>query len=97
LRCAWSTGRIKHGGARDKVTLPESLEGTGPSAEELLSLNEVLARLERQDSTMTDVVKLRYFAGFTVPETARALNLSPRTVNRLWTAARAWLHDQIRP
>ena len=44
---------------------------------------------------MCDVVKLRYFAGLTVPETAEALNLSPRSVNRQWTAARAWLQDAI--
>ena len=78
------------------MTLPRNVVGSGPPPEELLALNEVLARLERRDSTMADVVKLRYFAGFTVPETARALNLSRRTVNRLWTAARAWLHDEIR-
>jgi len=44
---------------------------------------------------MSHVVKLRYFAGLTVPETAQALDLSPRTVNRLWTAARAWLHAEL--
>ena len=93
---ARARGRIKRGGRWEKVTLPRNLAEDGPLPEEMLALNEVLARLERQDSTMADVVKLRYFAGFTVPETARALNLSTRTVNRLWTAARAWLHDAIR-
>ena len=93
---ARARARIKRGGGQERVTLPRNVVGSGPPPEELLALNEVLARLERRDSTMADVVKLRYFAGFTVPETARALNLSRRTVNRLWTAARAWLHDEIR-
>ncbi len=93
---ARARARIKRGGGRERVTLPKNVVGSGPPPEEVLALNEVLARLERQDSTMADVVKLRYFAGFTVPETARALNLSLWTVNRLWTAARAWLHDEIR-
>jgi DNA-directed RNA polymerase specialized sigma24 family protein len=44
---------------------------------------------------MANVVKMRYFAGMTVAETADALGMSPRSVNRLWTAARAWLHREM--
>jgi len=44
---------------------------------------------------MSNVVKLRFFAGLTIPETAQALDLSERSVNRLWAAARAWLHNEI--
>ena len=58
-------------------------------------LDEALTRLEAQDSRMAQVVKLRYFAGMSVDETASALDLAPRTVNRLWTAARAWLRREL--
>ena len=88
-------GRLKRGGGREQVPLAENVVGTEPPSDELLALDEALTRLEKKDPTMTNVVKLRYFAGLTVPETARSLNLSSRTVNRVWTAARAWLHDEI--
>jgi RNA polymerase sigma factor (TIGR02999 family) len=57
----------------------------------ILDLDKALSQLEQQDEHMACVVKLRYFSGLTVDETALALDISPRTVNRLWTAARAWL------
>ncbi len=57
----------------------------------ILDLDRALTQLEQKDEHMACVVKLRYFSGLTVDETALALEVSPRTVNRLWTAARAWL------
>lgn len=92
---ARARGRLKRGGDFQRVALPGDLEGEGLSPETLLALNEALAGLERQDARMAEVVKLRCFAGLTVPEMSRALALSPRTVNRLWTAARAWLRASL--
>ena len=83
--------RLKRGGEGQRVSFDENLAAIEPPAEEILALDEALARLERQDPTMAQIVKLRYFAGLTVEETANALEVSPRSVNRLWTAARAWL------
>ncbi len=57
----------------------------------IIDLDHALSRLEEKDQNMAFVVKLRYFSGLTIDETALALNTSSRTVNRLWTAARAWL------
>ena len=57
----------------------------------ILDLDRALSQLETKDQHMACVVKLRYFSGLTVDETALALDVSPRTINRLWTAARAWL------
>lgn len=57
----------------------------------ILDLDRALTQLETKDEKMACVVKLRYFSGLTVDETALALDISARTVNRLWTAARAWL------
>ena len=60
-----------------------------------ITLDEVLTRLEAQDEQMANLVKLRYFGGLTVEECAAAMGQSPRTVNRLWTAARAWLRREM--
>ena len=63
----------------------------GLEAEELLTLDHALDALRQRDPAMAEVVEFRYFAGFTVPETAAAMNVSERTVARHWEAARAWL------
>ena len=57
----------------------------------ILDLDRALSQLEIKDENMACVVKLRYFSGLTVDETALALEISARSVNRLWAAARAWL------
>ena len=58
-------------------------------------LDDALVALEEVDPEWATVVKLRYFAGMTVPETAEALQGSPRKVNRQWEGARAWLKIHI--
>jgi RNA polymerase sigma factor (sigma-70 family) len=63
----------------------------------LLLLDDALDRLEELDSRMAQVVKLRFYAGLTQEETALALGMSRRTVNRLSTAARAWLASELSP
>jgi RNA polymerase sigma factor (TIGR02999 family) len=86
---------LKRGGDMQRVEYDEAQARSEPRAEDLLSLDAALDGLEAKDPTMANIVKLRYFAGLTVPETADALGLSPRSVNRLWTAARAWLHREM--
>ena len=88
--------RQRHGGDQRRVTLDDELPGDAPTAVELLALDEALGRLEAHDAAMANVVKLRFFAGLTIPETAEALNLSVRTVNRHGVAAKTWLHDRMR-
>lgn len=88
--------RQKRGGGERPITLDERLlNGDEPSLDELLTLDRALERLESHDRTMADVVKLRYFAGLTVAETAEALDVSARSVSRLWAAARAWLYREL--
>ena len=86
----------KRGGDRERVTLDEQVDGASHEATQVLAVHEALALLERKDAAMADVVRLRYFAGLTIPETAEALGTSPRTINRLWTAAHVWLRREIR-
>jgi len=64
--------------------------------DEILALDRALEQLENKDRMMADVIKLRYFSGLNVEETAMALGISNRTVNRNWTAARAWLITQMK-
>ena len=87
--------RQKRGGGLKQVSLEEHEARIEPRSDELLALDEALSRLEKRDVQMAHVVKLRYFVGLTIEETARALETSTRNVNRLWVAAKAWLHGEI--
>ncbi len=64
-------------------------------AEELLALDEALAKLARQDPTKADLIKLRYFAGLTIEQAASALNISHATAERYWDYARSWLRVEL--
>ena len=66
-----------------------------PTDDELLAVNEALERLQTVDPPKAELVKLRYFAGLTIPETAQALGISVTTANRYWAYARAWLHEDL--
>jgi RNA polymerase sigma factor (TIGR02999 family) len=87
---ARTAGRAKRGDGVAALTLDEQ-QGVAADACELIELDEALDRLAERDALMARVVELRYFAGLSVEEAADALDASPRTVNRAWTAARAWL------
>jgi DNA-directed RNA polymerase specialized sigma24 family protein len=62
---------------------------------ELLAVDEALNQLEQRDQRKAEVVMLRYFVGFTIDETATALGISPRLVDKEWKLARAWLHREL--
>jgi len=63
--------------------------------EDLLALDEALDKLMAIDPTAAELVRLRFFAGLPLPEVAHLLGISPRTADRLWAYARAWLHQEI--
>ena len=88
---------LKRGGGAEHVQLETADGYLDPESDNLLALDEALTRLEARDAKMARVVKLRYFAGLTIEETAQALKSSPRTINRHWSAARAWLHRELAP
>lgn len=86
---------LKHGGGLHRTDLdPADIAAESRSAE-LFALDEALSRLEERWPDKARLVKLRYFAGLTIPEAARALNVSVATAERNWTFARAWLHAQM--
>jgi RNA polymerase sigma factor (TIGR02999 family) len=88
--------REKHGGNQSREELHESRIAVAVPSEELLAVDEALAALAREDPDTAEVVQMRYFVGMTIPEIADALGLSPRTVDRHWVFARAWLKRTIR-
>ena len=63
--------------------------------EDLLALNEALTKLAATDKTAAELVQLRFFTGLPLPEVAHILGISPRTADRIWAYARAWLHQEI--
>ncbi len=88
---------LKYGGDRERVDLDDvALPCDDPEfSANLLALDEALEKLSRQDKMKADVVKLRYFAGLTIEQTAEVLGLSRNTAKRCWAYARAWLSEEI--
>lgn len=94
----------KRGGGGERVTLnddalvhaqPAFAAADGPAALDLVALDDALTRLALLDPEQARIVELRYFGGLTVEETAQAVGVSPATVKRQWTMARAWLKLQL--
>lgn len=88
-------GRLKRGGQMRRLDLEHVHCATDAPSEALLAIDEALVRLEQENPDCAKLVKLRFFAGLTIEETAEALNTSPSTVKRKWTFARAWLFHQL--
>ncbi len=86
---------VRHGGGRARLELEPDLAATWEPREDLIALDEALERLATEDSLKAKLVKLRYFAGLTLPEAAAALGLSERTAGRHWAFARAWLRRAV--
>src|SRR6185436_4163627 len=76
--------RIRHGGDRDRVALSDAEVAADTPAEELLALNDALDRFAARDPAKAELVKLRFFAGFSEEEAAAALGLSRATASRHW-------------
>lgn len=87
---------VRHGGDQQRTDLEGLDLAAEPPAEELLALDEALARLTAQDQPKAELVKLRYFVGLTLEESAEILGISLATAKRQWTFARAWLHAEIK-
>ena len=88
--------RAKRGGSDIKVALDEGdLLATGPDVD-VIAVDQALERLSKIDEQQSKIVELRFFSGLTVEETAEVLKISPATVKRDWSMAKAWLHREIR-
>jgi RNA polymerase sigma factor (TIGR02999 family) len=86
----------KRGGAGHRVELDPEHFAAPDRPDDLLALDEALTLLEQEEPQVAALVKLRYFAGLTIPEAADALGVSPRTADAWWAFARAWLLARVR-
>src|SRR5262245_36693339 len=91
--------RARRGGGMRRVELEHlddvELVGGGGDADDLLALDEALARLAAADPRLAELVQLRYFAGLTLEQAAELLGISRATADRHWAFARAWLYDAM--
>lgn len=86
----------KRGGAAHKIALDDAISFSDQPDIDLLLLNEALNQLALQDEQQSRIVEMRFFGGLTVEETAAVLKISPATVKREWSTARAWLFRQMK-
>lgn len=100
---ARARGRVKRGGGAGRVSLENigdvadlALAERDDGGDGIVAFDEAFRRLEEHDSRIAQVVRLRFYAGLTVEETASALEVSERTVNNDWAYARAWLAREIK-
>jgi RNA polymerase sigma factor (sigma-70 family) len=87
--------RLKHGGEWGRKEFAEQAISSPVPTAELLAVDEALNKLESTNAEAASLVKLRYFAGFTIPEAAEKLGISARKANQIWAYARAWLAAEI--
>jgi RNA polymerase sigma factor (TIGR02999 family) len=92
-------GRVKRGGGAepvrvDSVNVVDLAGNTNPDT--IVSLDAALCRLEREDAELAAIVRLRFYAGLNVEDSAAALGMSPATIKRRWAFARAWLFERLR-
>lgn len=88
--------RGKRGGGQRPVPIDEALVFTPEQSEELVKLDQSLERLTQIDPRQGRIVELRFFGGLTVEQTADLLEISPKTVKRDWSMAKAWLHGDLK-
>ncbi|HVS38860.1 MAG TPA: ECF-type sigma factor [Gemmataceae bacterium] len=87
--------RIRHGAGRQRIDLDEACGLAQSRSDDLLALDEALGRLAALTPVRAELVKLRFFAGLTMPEAAEALGISLATAERYWTFARTWLYAEL--
>jgi RNA polymerase sigma-70 factor, ECF subfamily len=88
--------RAKRGGGNAKLSLDEVLLVAPNRPDKMLALDESLTRLEKMDARQARIIELRYFGGLTVDDVAKILDLSPTSVRREWTSAKAWLYGELK-
>ena len=88
-------GSAKRGGTLKRVDIDAVDVATRATPDQLLAIDDALAKLAREDPSAAKLVELRYFAGLTVDEAGKALGMSTATAYRHWNYARAWLHGEL--
>lgn len=88
--------RVKRGGDAQKISFDEGAFLSDTRSAELISLDEALTELAKQDPVKSRIVEMKFFAGLNIEEIAEVEKISPRTVRREWQKAKVWLYDAIR-
>ena len=88
-------GRLKHGREHRRVDLDSGCRVSAAPSLDVLALDEALSRLAETEPAKAELVKLRFFAGLTMPEAAAVLNISLATAERYWTFAKSWLYAEL--
>jgi RNA polymerase sigma factor (TIGR02999 family) len=94
---ARARNQLKRGGGLWKVTWTEEAEEAESQGIDLVGLNDALERLCELDERQGRIIELRFFGGLSIEETAGVLSISPATVRRDWSMARAWLYRELTP
>jgi RNA polymerase sigma factor (TIGR02999 family) len=89
-------GRVRHGKGLTRVDLDQVDLAVQDPDETLLEIDEALTRLAAEDPGKAELVKLRYYAGLSIPEAGKALGFSESTAKRHWNYARAWLYNALK-
>ena len=92
---ARSKKALRHGGGQQRVDIDQMDLASPDADDQLLAINDALEKLAAQDPTEAKLVKLKYFAGLTVEETAGLLDISTRTARNYWAHARTWLYHEM--
>jgi len=87
---------VKRGGGETRITFEEGVAVAPERDVNLLAIDEALTRLETVDPEKSRMVELRFFSGLSIEETAEVMGVSPRTIDRQWQTAKAWLYREIR-
>jgi RNA polymerase sigma factor (TIGR02999 family) len=88
--------RTKHGGQMQRVAMSDTEPPLPPHSDEVLALDEALTRFAADEPEAARIIELRYFAGFSIEETAEIMGVSRATANRHWAYAKAWLRCELR-
>jgi RNA polymerase sigma factor (TIGR02999 family) len=88
-------GSHKHGGKAGRVELAEGLAWIEPPSSDLLALDEAIEQLQAEDAHLAEIVRLRYYTGLSLEETASVVGVSVSTLQRDWRCARAWLAQRL--
>jgi RNA polymerase sigma factor (TIGR02999 family) len=88
-------GRVRHGGQHERIDLDAACPVSSAPGDDVLAVDEALTRFAAIDPTRAELVKLRFFAGLSMPEAALALGISLATAERYWSFARTWLYAEL--
>jgi RNA polymerase sigma factor (TIGR02999 family) len=87
--------RLKRGGGRNRVNLDQLTAPTAATDDDLIEFDDALSRLANDFPVAAELVKMRFFAGMTLGDAAKALDIPRRTADRHWAFARAWLAEAL--